>query len=386
MPFPRRDVLTLSAAALIAPRAQAKSQANWRRDFDAFVSKGLATTHTPGMSVAIVRGGDTVFAQGYGYADVATERHVSAGSVFQIASVSKTVTATAMMMLWQEGHFKLDDPVAPLVDFPVVHPKFPDVPITFRHLFTHTSGISDDVYDPLDFSGQKPQPLRDFLASYLAPGGQLYNPDKSYSSARPGSHWSYSNVGVALLGYLAGRVSREPLDVFTKRRLFAPLGMRDTAWRYEGIADSRLALPYAFSGAHFRRLPRENYPDWPAGLLCTSAHDFAKFLRIYTEAGHVDGRSYLAPETLRAMLRPDPVVLDPKRPDNRQALIWHLIDRKGAHLAGHHGGDRGAATVAMFDFERHVAVLAFANRTPDADFGPFQNEVVFRLLDRARAD
>jgi CubicO group peptidase (beta-lactamase class C family) len=386
MPIPRRDLLALSAAALIAPRARATPRPNWRRDFDAFVNDGLATTHTPGMSVAIVRGGTTAFAQGYGYADVETARHVSADSVFQIASVSKTVTATAMMMLWQEGRFRLDDPVAPLVDFPVVHPKFPDVPITFRHLFTHTSAISDEVYDPIDFRGQKPQPLRDFLASYLARGGRLYDPDKSWSSAKPGTQWNYSNVGVALLGHLAGRVNPEPLDVFTQKRLFAPLGMHDTAWRYEGIDDSRLALPYAFAGTHYQRLPHESYPDWPAGLLCSSANDFAKFLRIYTEAGRVDGRSYLTPETLRTMLAPDPVVLDPRRPDNRQALIWHLIDRKGAHLAGHHGGDRGASTVAMFDVERHIAVLAFANVTAEAAFGRFQNEIVFRLLDRERAD
>jgi len=377
----RRRFLTLSAAALIASQARAKP--DWRRDFEAFVTDGMAATRTPGMSVAVVHGGRTVFARGYGYADVEAARRVTADSVFQIASVSKTVTATAMMMLWQDGRFKLDDPVAPHLDFAVAHPKFPNVPITFRNLFTHTSGISDEVYDPIDFRSQMLPPLRDFLASYLAPGGTLYDPDKSWSAAKPGTAWSYSNVAVALLGYLAERVGAEPLDVLTHQRLFAPLGMRDTSWRYEGIAESRLALPYDFTGAHYQCLPHESYPDWPAGLLCTSANDFAKFLRIYTEGGRVDGHNYLAPETLHAMLTPDPVVLDPKRPDNRQALIWHLIDRNGAHLAGHHGGDRGAATVAMFDVDRHIAVLAFANRTPDKDFGAFQNELTFRLLDRA---
>jgi CubicO group peptidase (beta-lactamase class C family) len=379
----RRRFLSLSASALVASQARAKP--DWRRDFDGFVADGLAANHTPGMSVAIVRAGKTVFAQGYGYADVEAARRVTADSVFQIASVSKTVTATAMMTLWQDGNFKLDDPVAPHLDFPLRHPKFPDVPITFRHLFTHTSGISDEVYDPIDFRGRTLQNLRDFLASYLAPGGALYDPDKSYSSAKPGTQWNYSNVAVALLGHLAERVGPEPLDVLTQKRLFAPLGMHDTAWRYQGVADARLAQPYDFAGAHYQRLPHESYPDWPAGLLCTSANDFAKFLRIYTEGGHINGRTYLAPETLRTILTPDPVVLDPKRLDNRQALIWHLIDRNGAHLAGHHGGDRGAATVAMLDFERHTAVLAFANITPGSDFGPFQNEVTFRLLDRANS-
>jgi CubicO group peptidase (beta-lactamase class C family) len=383
MPLHRREFLASSASVLIA--STVKANTDWQRDFNAFVADGLATTNTPGMSVAIVRGGRTVFAQGYGYADVETARRVTANSVFQIASVSKTVTATAMMMLWQDGRFKPDDPIAPLLDFPLRHPKFPDVPVTFRHLFTHTSGISDEVYGDLGFTGQTPPPLRDFLAGYLAPGGRWYSADKCWSDAKPGTAWSYSNVAVALLGYLAGRVGPDPLEVVTQKRLFTPLSMHNTAWRYEGIADDKLAQPYAFEGARYKRIPHQTYPDWPAGLLCTSANDFAKYLRIYTEGGRVDGRTYLTPDALKAMLTPDPAILDPKRPTDRQGLIWHLFERNGAHFAGHHGGDPGAASVAVFDTALHTAVLAFANIGDNRTFRPFQNEVTFRLLDRANS-
>jgi CubicO group peptidase (beta-lactamase class C family) len=381
----RRNFLGLTASTLVAARAQAKPKADWRKAFEGFIGDGLATTNTPGMSVAIVRGDKTVFSQGYGYADIESARRVTADTVFQIASVSKTVTATAMMMLWQDGRFKLDDPVAPLLDFPLKHPKYPDLPVTFRHLFTHTSGISDEVYGDLDFTGQTPPSLRDFLAGYLTPGGRWYSAEKCWSDAKPGIHWDYSNVAVALLGYLAGRVGPEPLEGVTQKRLFAPLGMHNTAWRYEGIADNKLAQPYAFEGAHYHRIPRQTYPDWPAGLLCTSANDFAKFLRIYTEQGRVDSHTFLTQGTLKAMLTPDPVVLNSKQPNDRQGLIWHLFDWKGAHLAGHHGGDPGAASVAVFDFKRHTAVLAFANIGDNQTFKPFQNEVTFRLLDRANS-
>src|ERR1700679_3927768 len=98
--LPRRNFLALSAATLIASTARAATP--WARDFGAFVTDGLATTNTPGMSVAIVREGRTVFSAGYGYADAETARRVTADSVFQIASVSKTVTGLAMMMLWQD--------------------------------------------------------------------------------------------------------------------------------------------------------------------------------------------------------------------------------------------------------------------------------------------
>jgi CubicO group peptidase (beta-lactamase class C family) len=381
----RRHFMGLAASALIARQAQTKRNAYWRHDFDTFVDDGLAMTSTPGMSVAIVRSGQTAFAQGYGYADVEAARRVTADTVFQIASVSKTVTATAMMMLWQDGRFKLDDPVSPLLDFPLKHPKFPDVPVMFRHLFTHTSGISDEVYGDLDFTGQTTPSLRNFLAGYLAPGGRWYAADKCWSDPKPGAAWSYSNVAVALLGYLAQRVGPEPLDVLTQKRIFTPLGMHNTAWRYEGIADNKLAQPYAFESAHYHRIPHQTYPDWPAGLLCTSANDFAKFLRIYAEGGRVDGRTYLTQDTLKAMLTPDPVVMDPKHLDHRQGLIWQLFDRNGARLAGHHGGDPGAASVAVFDFVRHTAVLAFANIGDNHTFKSFQNDVTFRLLDRANS-
>jgi CubicO group peptidase (beta-lactamase class C family) len=373
----RRSFLALSGAALIAPQAWA-SDSSWTHDFGTFVTDGLAATHTPGMSMAIVRGGRTVFSAGYGYADVESARPVTAESVFQIASVSKTVTATAMMLLWQDGHFGLDDAVAPHLDFPLAHPKFPDVPITFRHLFTHTSGISDAIYNDLAFTGPA-MPLRDFLGAYLAPGGRWYDAGKCFSDAKPGTHWSYSNVAVALLGYLAGRIGPESLDAITRRRIFTPLGMKDTAWRYEGVAEDRLAEPYVFESARYKRLPHPAYPDWPAGLLCSPADDFAKFLALYTQ----DGAGILKPKTLATMLTPDPVLPSAEHPEIRQGLIWQLRTLDGHTIVSHSGGDPGASTVALFDPVRKIAALAFANREPDIDFRKFQKDVIQRLLARA---
>ncbi len=375
----RRHFLTLSGAALATGPAWAHDNTAWARDFGRFVMDGLAITNTPGLSVALLRGGRTLFSAGYGYADVEAARRVTPDTVFQIASLSKTVTATALMLLQQDGAFALDDPIAPHLDFPVAHPKFPGAQITFRHLFTHTSGISDAAYDGLDFTGVAPAPLGDFLRDYLVSGGKLYDAAKCYSGTAPGTAWSYSNVAVALLGHLAGRLGPDPLDAITQKRLFAPLGLRNTAWRYAGIPDNRLAQPYAFEAARYRRLPKQTYPDWPAGLLCTSANDFAKILAIYTQGGH----GILKPQTFAAMLTPDPVILDPAHPEVRQGLIWRLRTLDGHRLVSHPGGDPGAASVAVFDPDRQIGALAFANIEQDADFKPFQREVIERLLDRA---
>ncbi|HEY3776888.1 MAG TPA: serine hydrolase domain-containing protein [Rhizomicrobium sp.] len=382
----RRHFLAASSAVLLAPEALAKSAPDdrWSKDFDSFIVNGLANTTTPGMAVAMLRGSRTILCRGYGYADVENARRVTPDTVFQIASVSKTVTATAMMMLWQDGAFQLDDPVAPHLDFGVRHPKFPHVPITFRHLFTHTSGISDAVYDGLDFASRPVPALRDFLAGYLSPGGRWYDPEKSYSALEPGTAWSYSNVGVALLGYIAGRVNPQPLDALTQARLFQPLGMRSTAWRYAGIPENTLALPYAFKDRHYRRLPRAAYPDWPAGLLCTSANDFAKFLAIYTQAGQASGH-FLKAETIAAMFTPDRVLPHKAKPHFRQGLIWELAPLKNDQVALHSGGDPGSTTLAAIDRDQNTAALAFANRSPAEEMAQLKKEVVQRLLERASA-
>lgn len=373
----RRNFLALSGAALVASPAWAK--ADWRRDFGDYVSRQFALTHTPGMSVAMVQGGRTAFSAGYGYADVETARRVTPDTVFQIASVSKTVTATALMLLWQEGAFKLDDPVAPHLDFKLADPNFPDVPITFRHLLTHTSGISDAVYDDLDFSTGAMPPLREFLTGYLVPGGKWYNAKKCWSDARPGTAWSYSNVGVALLGYLGERLSGKPFDVFTRERIFAPLGLKNTSWRYEGVSDDRLAQPYDFENAKFKHLPRTRYPDWPAGLLCTTASDFAKFLAGYTQA------TLLKLGTIKLMFAPDPVVMNPKSPNLHQGLIWELAPMGDGTIALHPGGDPGASTLAAIDIAHGSAALCFANITPTKDKLPFEKDVIRRLLEKANA-
>lgn len=175
--FNRRSFLTLAASAALLPavaKARDARPGHWDKEFGAFLAEAMPRTNTPGLSVAIVRKGQTLLARGYGLADIASDRPVTADTAFHIASVTKTVTATAMMMLLQDGGFGLDEPINKYLDFQVVHPAAPDTPVTFRHLMTHTSGISDQVYENTDafaFKGDPELPLRDFLIGYQRRAG-----------------------------------------------------------------------------------------------------------------------------------------------------------------------------------------------------------------------
>ncbi len=381
MTIHRRYFLAASAAALAVGRVSPAFAADWDADFATFMREGMARTRTPGMAVAVVRDGRTVLARGFGLADMAADRPVTADTAFHIASVSKTVTATAMMMQQQAGAFQLDDPVDHYLDFKVVHPAAPDTPITFRHLMTHTSGISDKLYYQVPAFSNAGDPtisLRDFLVGYLTPQGQWYKKGECFGAA-PGMAWDYSNVAVALLGYLSGRVGRDLKDL-TQDALFTPLGMTHTSWTYAGLRADDVAVAYDVGAGAPRALPPTGYPDWPAGLLRTSANDFARFLAIYTQGGTVGGHAYLKSETLGAMLTPQP--LPTKLGDGTigQGLIWQLRTLGNRHLATHSGGDPGASTVVAIDPDRKVAVLAFANAAGNDDFRPFQKDVVQRLL------
>jgi CubicO group peptidase (beta-lactamase class C family) len=378
----RRLFLTLPGAALIARYARAGSGAKWSQDFGDYVLSQLVATHTPGVGVAMVKAGQTRFAAGYGYADVETRRRVTPNTIFEVGSVSKTVTATALMLLWQDGTFKLDDSIAPYLDFPIANPLFPNVPVTFRELFTHTSSISDTEYDDLDFAEGNVPPLREFLMEYLVPGGEWYEAKKCYSQAKPGTAWSYSNVAVALLAYLGERLSGTSLEAFTRDHIFRPLGMRDTSWRYEGVSNDRLAQPYDFVHGHFKRLTHNRYPDWPSGLLCTSAEDFAKFLGSYIKA------TLLKPETIDTMFTPSPIAIALRSlsfPDRRQGLIWELAPMGGSTIVLHPGGDPGAVSLAAIDMKRGTAALCFSNITPTHGKLPFEKGVIDRLLGKANA-
>jgi len=329
-----------------------------------------------------------IYAQGYGLADLEAMTPVTADTAFHIASVSKIVTGTAMMMLLEQGAYGLDDPIDRFVDFPVVHPKFPDVPITFRHLFTHSSGISDAVYYEIpkfSVSGDPSLPLRDFLSGYLSAGGRWYDSEGSYTPYNPGSAWRYSNVAVALLGYLAGRVGPNTLDVLTRNRIFQPLRMRNTAWKIADVRPASLALPYSYVDERYQQLPPTGYPDWPAGMLRTSPRDFAHFLSLFTNQGVVDNTRYLKSETLQLFLTPQQVIVSETKPSSRQALIWHLHTMGSESIADRAGGDPGAAAIVSIDPVRRTGALAFANISAGKPVQSFLGEVNKRLREKARS-
>jgi CubicO group peptidase (beta-lactamase class C family) len=116
---------------------------NLSSSLDSFIVAQMNSQHVAGLAACIVKSGRVVWNGNYGFADIARNKPVTDSTIFMLASISKTVTATALMQLYEAGRFQLDDSVNGHLPFAVRNPNFPSVPITFRMLLTHRSSIQD---------------------------------------------------------------------------------------------------------------------------------------------------------------------------------------------------------------------------------------------------
>ena len=201
--------LSMRAIVLFSVLAFLSSSAYSQNDkIDDFVKAQMQTQKIPGLSIAVVRNGEVVKGKGYGLANVELNVPASADTVYQSGSTGKQFTATAVMMLVEEGKLALDDKI---------NKYFPDSPeswnnITIRHLLTHTSGTTDY---PKDFDFR-----RDYTEAELLKKAQAIP-----LAFAPGEKWSYSNVGYITLGILLSKVTGKFYGEFLQERIFKPLGM-----------------------------------------------------------------------------------------------------------------------------------------------------------------
>ncbi|MBB6254263.1 serine hydrolase domain-containing protein [Nitrospirillum iridis] len=379
MELTRRHVIAAGAGALLAHAAPAGAATALGRD----IHQVLARAGIPGAAVGYARDGQVRFVLAHGHADLATRRPVTADTVFPIASITKTVTAAAILRLAGQGAVRLDDPVAPYLDFPLVNPHQSDTAITFRHLLTHTSGISDEKYYAvggfLRRGGDTPMALRDMLVGYLVPGGAYYDADGCYAAAAPGGVWDYCNVGFGLLGYLAGRIGGFDARMAVRQFLMAPLGMRHSYWTLAEAPAALAATPYDWVEGGPRPVATMGFPDWGAGMLQSSVADFTRYVGACANDGVVDGVRILPAGTMARMLTRQPA---PNLPTwlTGQGLGWMAGPLDGADRWEHWGGAEGIFTVAYLDPDRRQGVTILTNATATDVTKVAVKQVAARLL------
>ena len=334
-------------------------------NFDPAIIQAMKTANVPGAAMLIIRDGQVCATKEYGLADPITARPVTSDTLFTIASISKTVTATALMTLYEQGKFDLDDNINKYLPFTVYNPNIPDPPITFRMLLSHTSSIQDSdvltehyTLKQTPVLPDSPISLRDYLKDYLSVDGKLYNAKDNFLEDVPGTTYKYSNTGFGLVGFLTECISGIPFDEYCKKAVFEPLGMKNTAWYFKDVDTSLMAIPYGYDNQLCQsiRYGFYGYPTYPDGALKTSVNEFARFLSIFINDGRsFEGKVILHPKTVKKML--STYNFPGIDPGKSVGLAWHF----DTNVYHHSGGDPGISTDTYFNPETRLGIIFFCN-------------------------
>ena len=314
----------------IRPDAEGFSPARLAR-IDSLIQPLVASGRIPGAVALVTRHGRVVYEKAFGYRDVGTRAPLKSDDIFRIASQTKAITSTAVMMLWEEGRFGLDDPIEryiPEFAKPTVLTRFNPADsswtgeparrsITIRTLLTHSSGldypsIGSDEFKAIYAKAGVPSGLGVPPGVTLAEKMRLLG--KLPLKHQPGERFTYG-LSLDLLGYFVEVISGMPLDRFFRTRIFEPLGMRDTWFYLPADRAGRLVALHDSTGGGKARARHDVVegidPDWPAkpgtyfsggGGLVSTAEDYARFLQLYLNGGEFNGARLLGPRTIAMML------------------------------------------------------------------------------------
>jgi serine beta-lactamase-like protein LACTB len=338
---------TAVSAAGPPPEAQAK----------AYLEELWRATGTPGISVAVARGGRLVFAEGVGFADLENMVPATASTVYNVGSVSKVMTAVAVMQLVEQGKVRLDDPIQTYV------PAFPDKgsPITIRHIMTHTSGIrhyrSTDFPDSEDNENMKP------VAS-LEEAIKIFKDDPLLF--KPGEYYSYSSYAVNLLQGVVEKASGTSFEDYMRRHVWSPSGMFSSAFDIPARIVPHRARSYEVGNGQIRNYP---YGDLTyklaSGGMLSSAEDLARF------GAALNHGWLLKPETVALMYKPVGPFLryqekGPPQPlEFSQALLWRIFkDDAGRTFINHCGTVKGFNACLVNYPDQDVVVAILGNGDP----------------------
>src|SRR5574344_2494747 len=207
------SVLVLASSAASAKKDPVSYQT--KKEINSDIAQVMKEFNTVGLGVAVVRNGQIVYANSWGYKDLDNKKALKNDDIFRIASISKSFTATAIMQLVEQGKVSLDEDVSDLVGFKVRNPKFPDVKITLYMLLSHSSSLNDSRgYFTLDVIN--PAKSKDYA--------------KAYNDYCPGTQYEYCNLGYNTLGTILERTSGERFDQYVVHHVLNPLFVYGGYW------------------------------------------------------------------------------------------------------------------------------------------------------------
>ena len=296
---------------------------------DSMCIDAISSGQIPGVVTLVARNGKIVHYKAFGMADNQSGRALKRDDIYRIASQSKALTATAVMILWEEGRFRLDDPISEYIPefknpqilktFNPSDTSYTTEPakseITIRQLLTHTSGIGYGIIDEderFKMIYHKAGVTDLFTTKNISIGESIKKLAVLPLHHNPGEKFTYSE-GLDVLGYFVEIVSGLPLDIYLRKHLFDPLGMNDTWFYLPAEKSSRLVpvqkkengtwvpYPITFYDPNYPLSGSRRFFSGGAGL-CSTAKDYAIFLQMYLNGGEYNGIRILSRTTVDIIL------------------------------------------------------------------------------------
>jgi len=318
-----------SAHLTVASPETAGMSAERLARIDLMCNEAISNDEVPGIVALVARNGKIVYHKAFGMSDNQAGKKMQTDDIFRIASQSKAITATAVMILWEEGKFQLDDPISKYIPefknpqvlrtFRYADTSWTTLPasreITIRHLLTHTSGLGYGIIDGderIRMIYNKAGITDLFTTENISIGESVKKLAKLPLHHNPGEKYTYSE-GLDVMGFFIEVVSGKPFDTFLRERLFDPLGMNDTWFYLPDNKESRLVTvqkpesgkwvphPVTFYDPAYPVKGAKSFFSGGAGLSST-AKDYATFLQMYLNGGELNGVRILSRTTVQSIM------------------------------------------------------------------------------------
>jgi len=328
---------------------------------DQMCTQAVSEGKIPGVVALVARDGKIVYHKAFGMADNKSGRALKNDDIFRIASQTKAITSTAVMMLWEAGMFRLDDPISKYIpefknpgvinSFNEKDSAFTTLPatseITIRQLLNHTSGIGYGAIDG-DHRFRKIYSKAGIIDAFTTKKVTIEENIKKLARLplhhNPGEKYVYSE-GLDVLGYFIEIVSGMPFDVFLRTRLFDPLGMDDTWFYLPEEKAHRLVsvqrqdssgwsiLPYTFFDSDYPKTGARSFFSGGGGLSST-AMDYATFLQMYLNGGELNGTRILSRTTIKTIMGNQVGDLWGENPASFYGLAFSVVTKTGESKGG----------------------------------------------------
>lgn len=334
-----------------------------------------------GLTAAVVHGDHIVWSKGYGWADLQTGRLATPETIFRSASISKMITGTALMQLYEKKKFQLDDDISSYLGYQVRNGRFPNTPITFRQLMSHTSSIVDEgSYDKL--IEERPELLNEIdIKEMLVPTGAWYEPE-TFAAYEPGKGFNYSNFGTAISASLVEKIAHCTFAEYCRKNIFKPLAM-DASFQPVDIKNwQKISVLYRSKNKDNLFYPtKDNYgsvkpvagvrnaplgsalADSPAGGARLSIMDLSKFMIAHMNGGTYNKQSILKADTADLMHSFQWFGNGLDGLYKQKGLNFHIMDElvPGKRLIGHSAEAYGLIGDAYYDVDTKYGIAFLIN-------------------------